>query len=384
MDVLKGEIIVYRIEYLSFQQVTQTSFNLFNLKLIPMKKILFMLVLLCGVVAFTACSDNDNEEDPTPICPVTNVKADKTTAKVGDQVTLTGKGFATDAKLYLKNTTETEIPGVSITSDGTSVTFIVPEVEEGSYQFILVQNGKWTLELTLNIEKKIVVKKIDTFGLNVFPALNFKFNYTEDGKVSSITQTEEGKDPYEYHIFRYSQDSIYITTDQSGTFPRDQGSVTYEDNQIKSCNGNTWTYTPEGYLQKAITGTRLTETHTYTYDQNKLIKWSNEYMGSTTEFTLSYEGDRPEIQGANIGALLSLILGGGYSSFAFATHLMDLCGEIPTQLPSAIKGMNNIQGAEATSPITDYTVDEDNFITKIVLNDQIRFNKELILTFTWK
>lgn len=365
-----------------------------------MKRIWLMLVMICSVCAFTACSDDDDNENNegnggtvTPVCPVTNVSIDKTTAQIGDQVILSGKGFATTAKLYLKKTEEIALKGIAITSDGSTVTFHVPEVEEGVYNIVLEQEGKWTLDPTLTVEKKEVVKKLTSWKVDLFEPINFTFNYT-DGKLTSVTQTVEGKAPYDYFTMTYGHDSVYITMNANGARPRSQGYIVYEGNYAKACNTNEWKYN-NGYLTTAATGTMIPTNFTYTYEAGNLMKWNSTYMNAPTEFGFKYEGKCPSIKGIDAAALCGIILSGNYSNAILAAHFLEICGNISAQLPSTITGTKteitfdeNDQRVETktdvTCNITDSSVDGDGYITKVVIDDQFKSNKELTIEFTWE
>lgn len=362
-----------------------------------MKKIWLMLAMICSVCAFTACSDDDNKGDgeTTPICPVTNVSLDKSSAKVGDQVVLSGKGFATGAKLYLKKTDEIQISGIAITSDGTTVTFYVPEVEEGVYNLVLEQNGKWTLTPTLTVEKKEVIKKITSLKINLIPAINFILNYDEEGKLTSVTQTEESKNPYKYFEISYGQDSIYITMDSRGGYPKSQGHLVYKGNQVTSCNGNAWSFGEDSYLKSAVTGTMIPTTYTYGYEAGNLMTWKTEYMGQAAEYGFKYEGSCPAVKAIDIAAFSALIVSGNVGSVLSVAHLLNICGNPSALLPSAITGTKTdisfdendnmiTTETEVTSTIKSSDFDADGYITNVVIDEQIKFNKDLIIDLTWE
>ncbi len=71
-----------------------------------MKKIWCMLLMICSVCAFSACSDDDDKQKDIAggdkECPVTEIKVPDS-AETGETVTITGKGFVTTAKLTLQN-----------------------------------------------------------------------------------------------------------------------------------------------------------------------------------------------------------------------------------------------------------------------------------------
>ncbi|MDE5610775.1 MAG: IPT/TIG domain-containing protein, partial [Odoribacter sp.] len=103
-----------------------------------MKKIWFMLLLVCSACAFTACSDDD-EKTPEAVAPTATMPEK---ISIGREVTIEGKDFADNAKLTLKSETETiELKDAKFTA--TSVTFTLPvNTKPGSYQVIVNQNDK--------------------------------------------------------------------------------------------------------------------------------------------------------------------------------------------------------------------------------------------------
>lgn len=108
-----------------------------------MKKVWFMMLMICAVSAFTACSDDD---DKTPVNPITNCSV-PAEAEIGTEVLVRGTGFdASLAHLFLKDAdnTETEITNPSFSTSG--VSFVVPmSLQAGDYTLILSQAGVWEL-----------------------------------------------------------------------------------------------------------------------------------------------------------------------------------------------------------------------------------------------
>ena len=62
-----------------------------------MKKLISMMLMLCAIVTFSACSSDDDG----PTNPVTNPVV-PTSAKIGAEVTVQGSGFATGQTLLLQ------------------------------------------------------------------------------------------------------------------------------------------------------------------------------------------------------------------------------------------------------------------------------------------
>ena len=109
-----------------------------------MKKIWLMLLMVCAVCVFSACSDDD-DEGPASQNPVTDVSV-PATAEIGSEITVTGTGFATNAKLYFKNSADekTDVTKADFTASGATLT-IPMSLTAGEYRLYLVQNGEWEL-----------------------------------------------------------------------------------------------------------------------------------------------------------------------------------------------------------------------------------------------
>lgn len=109
-----------------------------------MKKIWLMLLMVCAVCAFSACSDDD-EDGPASQNPVTNAKV-PATAEIGSEITVTGTGFAANAQLFFKNSAneKTNVTNADFTASGAILT-IPMGLTAGEYSLYLVQSGEWEL-----------------------------------------------------------------------------------------------------------------------------------------------------------------------------------------------------------------------------------------------
>ena len=106
-----------------------------------MKKIRIMMLMICSICAFTACSDDD---DPTPQNPVSNVRI-PATAEIGTEIIVSGTGFASTAQFTFKGTASSaDVSQLTIVSTG--VTMTVPmSLTPGQYTLVLKQDGEWEL-----------------------------------------------------------------------------------------------------------------------------------------------------------------------------------------------------------------------------------------------
>lgn len=110
-----------------------------------MKKIWFLMLMMCAVSVFTACSDDDGETEA--VNPISNYSV-PAEAEIGEEITVKGTGFdASLAKLSLRdeNNEETVLTeNLSFTTSG--VSFTIPmSLVAGDYTLFLTQNGVWEL-----------------------------------------------------------------------------------------------------------------------------------------------------------------------------------------------------------------------------------------------
>ena len=107
-----------------------------------MKNIWIMLLLVCGVCAFTACNDDEKTKEPELSDLVTDIKMPEKFMLVGADMEITGKGFEPSvAKLFLEDGEKkrTEVKDAEFTTTG--VYFKTPETA-GTYSVILSQDER--------------------------------------------------------------------------------------------------------------------------------------------------------------------------------------------------------------------------------------------------
>lgn len=108
-----------------------------------MKKLWLMLLIGCTAGAFSACSDK--EDNPKPQNPITEYTV-PSSAEIGGFYTVTGKGFAATAQLYLRNTSGVETVTTDPTVASTGITVTIPStLTAGVYTVVVKQDGSWDL-----------------------------------------------------------------------------------------------------------------------------------------------------------------------------------------------------------------------------------------------
>lgn len=106
-----------------------------------MKKLISMMLMLCAVITFSACSSDDDE----PSNPVSNPTIPQS-AKIGAEVTIQGTGFAAGQTLWLVPEYG-EAVNVNAKMATSGAKFTVPyTLNKGKVDVVLqVENNKWTL-----------------------------------------------------------------------------------------------------------------------------------------------------------------------------------------------------------------------------------------------
>lgn len=112
-----------------------------------MKKLYYLMLMVCTVFAFTACSDDDDDGngDNPPQNPVTEYSV-PVQGEIGGSVTIKGKGYTAESKIFLKDT-KTEVEATVTARTAVDLVFTVPgTLTAGNYTVVLNQaGGKWDL-----------------------------------------------------------------------------------------------------------------------------------------------------------------------------------------------------------------------------------------------
>lgn len=106
-----------------------------------MKKLISMMLMLCAIITFSACSSDDDG----PSNPVSN-QVVPSSAKIGSEVTIQGNGFASGQTIYLQPEQGAEVnANAKMTSNG--ATFTIPyTMTPGKVNVVLkVANDNFTL-----------------------------------------------------------------------------------------------------------------------------------------------------------------------------------------------------------------------------------------------
>lgn len=108
-----------------------------------MRKVYYLLLMVCMIGAFSACSDDDNGEN-APQNPVTGYSV-PAQGNIGEDVTIKGQGYTAESKIFLKDKEEIEVTVKTFTN--VDLVFTVPAtMAAGTYAVVLHQaGGNWEL-----------------------------------------------------------------------------------------------------------------------------------------------------------------------------------------------------------------------------------------------
>lgn len=135
-----------------------------------------LILIFCLWAAFASCSDDETKTEETdPFLPVTALEIPKKQL-LGEEITLRGKGFASDCKIQLQlnggDIFDTEI----VTASGDSVVIKTPELKSGFYIVLLTQGGETYRIGAINlVAESLQMDDIEALGVvgeegfNVYP-----------------------------------------------------------------------------------------------------------------------------------------------------------------------------------------------------------------------
>lgn len=312
-----------------------------------MRKIWFILLMMCTVGAMTACSDDDDDDNNGGQSPVSNVFL-PAEGQLGQEIEIVGDGFASTAEFFLKDAAGkvTPVSGAKVATD--KVTLTVPEnLEAGKYTLILKQAGEWTLG-TLDIVKgKLKVTRLASFtttvDLGVISNVVYRLTYDEQNRLkglSTTTDNGEGGTETKSISFEYADKEIKATGDLFDEEYTPEFTLALDDNgRVDGCKiGNivsTWKYT-DGYLDKIVT---TDAEYSYDFVNGNLMSVETPDFGNMGggECAFKYGNDNNSEVIDVVNFILSVF---GYSNGVqdpqFCAYLLGKAGQVSSKVPSAI------------------------------------------------
>ncbi len=274
-----------------------------------MKKLFSMMLMLCAFVTFTACSSDDEQEQ----CPVSSVVV-PSSAKIGSEVTVQGKGFTSSQKFALAYSDEqaapVELTDAKVSSSG--VTFTVPyTAQEGQTVSFAVSEGtkSWNVGTM-----KLLAADNPVSAVSIPSQMSLSGNVTitgvgfADGDQIGIKE-ENSSEPVVYFDTKVVNSGVEVSL-----------SASLEGNMdVYLCRGNsvwkigkTYTYLPrvissitisDNYMLNmyagmiGLDGSALKLEMNYDKDyalqsvtSNSGLEWQMTYSGNTVSFTGQFTG----------------------------------------------------------------------------------------------
>lgn len=247
-----------------------------------MKKLLFMLLMACVAVGFTACSSSDD----APANPVSNINC-PSSAKIGSDVTVQGTGFGTSGiALYLTEATSGIETKVDATYSSAGATFTMPyTLTAGNTVALTLKQGSnsWTIGT-------ISVQAADNpiTALSVPEQLGYNAAGTATATISGVGFAEGDK-----VVFTPAETD---RAEATYTFPKATGTVTTDGLQITVPNITEGEYTLT--LVRGNSSWVITDEPIYVYQQKQIksIEIASPYAAFyglssiTLDFTYNTDG----------------------------------------------------------------------------------------------
>lgn len=320
-----------------------------------MKKIWLLLLMTSCVCFFAACSDDDdNGGGNNGENPITDLYLSDEII-VGDTTVLLGKGFATDAQIYVEDAAgeRTKIELLEVNKKG--ITIVLPDIAGGDYALILKQNkGEWKLGTfkviqmkTMTLIKSLTGKTWQVGGDETpFMDLTYVLAYDTYGKLTSMSMPFETVDENGNKIknslayeFTYADNNILVdgsAIDNENVFPvtytlQDGKVISSKTKNVDWSTGESvvkddeyeWSY--DGDYLKSLTGTN---------DIDYIFKDGN--LMSIGELQFTYGSD---VNNTGVDFVTwSLYLNGGITNDQFMAYLLGVCGKISKNLPTYAMG----------------------------------------------
>lgn len=278
-----------------------------------MKKLISMMLMLCAVITFSACSSDDDG----PSNPVSNPTVPQS-AKIGAEVTIQGTGFAAGQTLWLVPEYG-EAVNVNAKMATSGAKFTVPyTLNEGKVDVVLqVENNKWTLgSMTLLAAENPITAISVPSGLALGKEVTIAgIGFAEGDKIVLIPVANTTKS---YMIDKTPQGTTVGTTVAADgvkfTVPADLAEGEYTVFLVRG--NSTWALgTTAVYVDRRIESITITDNDmltkyapmlgledgklvvTFDYNENGSLKaitsngtvgWAFEYNGKTITTTNSY------------------------------------------------------------------------------------------------
>lgn len=127
-----------------------------------MKKICYLLSMLCTLCVMSACSDDDDNFDVS--VPVTEIVV-PAVVQAGGELIIAGNGFSKDCKIILRDDAQSQEITVAERLSASIGCSVPKTLTPGEYTVILVQGGEWPLRKITVLEEGAVNPSIPVSAL---------------------------------------------------------------------------------------------------------------------------------------------------------------------------------------------------------------------------
>lgn len=268
-----------------------------------MKKI-GLLLLVCFMAVFSACDDKDKEKDPVPVNPVTEYKVPET-GGIGRDVTVSGKGFPKESKIFLKGADAALKEAAVKTVTAVDLVFTVPaDVKAGEYTVVLklkdaeYELGKIKLEPAVPVTGVEVPKEAHVGEVVLIGGSGF----AEDCKISLKPTTGStveipGKDiEHVENGIRFTLPELTLDTDYL-VFLMQKGEWELGKFTVKGPIPRVQTITcTMGFTEEGKELIDLVYTYGFTYDkEGRIATFTRTQDGVGREYVVKYEASKIEV-----------------------------------------------------------------------------------------
>lgn len=313
-----------------------------------MRKIWFILLMMCTVGAMSACSDDDDGDNNGGQSPVSNVFL-PAEGQLGQEIEIVGDGFASTAEFFLKDAAgkATPVPVVKVATD--KVTLTVPEnLEAGKYTLILKQAGEWTLGTLDIVRGKLKVTRLASFTTamdfgGVIMSMAYRLTYDGQNRLKGLSTTVdngEGGTETKSISFEYADKEIKATGNLFDDYTPEFTLALDDNGRVDGCTisdtVSTWKYTTDGYLDKIVT---TDAEYSYGFVNGNLVSVETPDFGNMGEGECAFKYGNDN--NSEVIDVVNFILSAfGYSNGVqdpqFCAYLLGKAGKVSSKVPSTL------------------------------------------------
>ncbi len=268
-----------------------------------MKKI-GLLLLVCIMAVFAACDDKGKEKDPVPVNPVTEYKVPET-GGIGKDVTVAGKGFPKESKIFLKGADAALKEATVKTVTAVDLVFTVPaDVKAGEYTIVLkikdaeYELGKIKLEAVCPVTEIEVPKEARVGEMILIGGKDFAKDCEISLRPATGSAVEIPAKDIEHveNGIRFTLPELTLDTDYL-VFLMQKGEWELGKFTVKGPIPRVQTITCQmGYTEDATEKIEFVYTYKFTYDkEGRIATFTRTQDGVGREYVVKYGASKIEV-----------------------------------------------------------------------------------------